>query len=93
MDRTRSLGALTEGTYDLLVVGGGVTGAGVAREASLRGFRVALVEQGDFDNAVPLLEHALADCEQWHFDLLYCLLPAVSATPTRLPVAPTTALR
>ena len=32
--------------YDLLVVGGGVTGAGVARDAALRGLRVALVERG-----------------------------------------------
>ena len=33
---------------DVLVVGGGITGAGVAREAALRGLRVALVEQEDF---------------------------------------------
>ena len=33
---------------DLLVVGGGITGAGVARDASLRGMRVGLVEKGDF---------------------------------------------
>jgi hypothetical protein len=33
-----------------------------------------LVEQGDFDNAIPLLEGALRDCEQWHFDLQYALL-------------------
>src|SRR5437868_3497198 len=34
--------------FDLLVVGGGITGAGVARDAALRGMRVALVEQRDF---------------------------------------------
>lgn len=33
---------------DLLVVGGGITGAGIAREAALRGYQVALVEKGDF---------------------------------------------
>jgi glycerol-3-phosphate dehydrogenase len=33
---------------DLLVVGGGITGAGIARDAALRGFRTALVERGDF---------------------------------------------
>jgi glycerol-3-phosphate dehydrogenase len=48
MDRTRTLGELETSAYDLLVVGGGITGAGVAREASLRGFRVALVEAHDF---------------------------------------------
>ncbi len=36
------------GTYDLLVIGGGITGAGIAREAALRGLRVALVERNDF---------------------------------------------
>jgi len=34
--------------YDIVVVGGGINGAGVARDAALRGFRVALVEQHDF---------------------------------------------
>ncbi len=34
--------------FDLLVVGGGATGAGIAREAALRGLAVALVERGDF---------------------------------------------
>jgi len=37
MQRSRALGELTHGTYDLLVVGGGITGAGATREASLRG--------------------------------------------------------
>jgi glycerol-3-phosphate dehydrogenase len=40
--------ALTSETFDLLVVGGGITGAGVAREAALRGLRTALVERDDF---------------------------------------------
>lgn len=48
MDRARSLRWLADETFDLLVIGGGITGAGVAREASLRGFKVALVEQADF---------------------------------------------
>ena len=34
--------------YDLIIVGGGVNGAGVARDAALRGLRVALFEKGDF---------------------------------------------
>lgn len=38
-----------EGTrFDLLVIGGGITGAGVARDAALRGLSVALVEKDDF---------------------------------------------
>lgn len=34
--------------FDLLVIGGGITGGGVAREAALRGLSVALAERGDF---------------------------------------------
>ena len=41
----RSLGGRT---VDLLVVGGGIIGAGIARDAALRGLEVALVEQADF---------------------------------------------
>lgn len=48
MQRDRMLASLAEGTWDLLVIGGGISGAGVAREAALRGLRVALVEQDDF---------------------------------------------
>src|SRR5580704_14535237 len=44
----RNLTALTEGTFDLLVIGGGIFGAGVARDAALRGLRVALVDANDF---------------------------------------------
>src|SRR3989441_12755432 len=33
---------------DVLVIGGGITGAGIARDAALRGFRTALVDKGDF---------------------------------------------
>lgn len=34
--------------WDVLVVGGGITGAGIVREAARRGLRAALIEQGDF---------------------------------------------
>jgi glycerol-3-phosphate dehydrogenase len=46
--RTRNLDTLGREEFDLLVIGGGITGAGIARDASLRGFRVALVERRDF---------------------------------------------
>ena len=35
-------------TFDLVVIGGGITGAGIARDAALRGFKTALVERVDF---------------------------------------------
>ena len=39
---------LADGAYDVVVVGGGMAGAGVARDLALRGVSVALVEKGDF---------------------------------------------
>jgi glycerol-3-phosphate dehydrogenase len=44
----RRLGPLADGTFDLLVLGGGITGAGTALDAALRGFRVALIDRADF---------------------------------------------
>jgi glycerol-3-phosphate dehydrogenase len=44
----RASALLEAGPVDLLVVGGGVVGAGIARDAALRGMRTLLVEQGDF---------------------------------------------
>ncbi len=35
-------------SYDVVVIGGGITGAGIARDAALRGLSVALFEKGDF---------------------------------------------
>ena len=46
--RAEHLAELSSRTFDALVVGGGITGAGIARDAALRGLSVALVEQGDF---------------------------------------------
>jgi glycerol-3-phosphate dehydrogenase len=40
--------ALTDGSYDVVVIGGGMAGAGVARDLALRGVSVALVEKADF---------------------------------------------
>ena len=39
---------LTEQPWDLLVIGGGIVGAGVARDAAMRGLKTAIVEQADF---------------------------------------------
>lgn len=46
--RDESLAALGDAAWDVLVVGGGIVGAGVARDAALRGLRTLLVEQADF---------------------------------------------
>jgi glycerol-3-phosphate dehydrogenase len=46
-DRNDNIARLGEGTFDVLVIGGGITGAGVALDAASRGLRTALVERDD----------------------------------------------
>lgn len=48
ISREAALGALQQDTFDVVVVGGGITGAGVALDAASRGYSVALVERRDF---------------------------------------------
>src|SRR5262245_27299881 len=46
--RDADLDALASERFDLVVIGGGITGAGIAREAARRGLAVALLEARDF---------------------------------------------
>src|SRR5215203_2102771 len=46
----RSFGALESRVFDVLIIGGGITGAGIARDAAMRGMSVAIVEKGDWAN-------------------------------------------
>jgi glycerol-3-phosphate dehydrogenase len=48
LDRERTLQALESERFDLVVIGGGITGAGLARKAALSGLSVALLEGEDF---------------------------------------------
>ncbi|MHB1539359.1 MAG: FAD-dependent oxidoreductase, partial [Solirubrobacteraceae bacterium] len=48
IDRGQALPALAGSRFDVLVVGGGITGAGVALDAAARGYSVALIERGDY---------------------------------------------
>ncbi|MFK5973672.1 MAG: glycerol-3-phosphate dehydrogenase/oxidase [Flavobacteriaceae bacterium] len=48
LDRTKTVAKLTKEAYDLVVIGGGITGGGIALDAASRGLKVALVEKGDF---------------------------------------------
>lgn len=45
--------------YDTIIIGGGITGAGVARDCSLRGLKVLLVEKQDFTNGATGRNHGL----------------------------------
>lgn len=48
LSRMNVLEEMEQKTYDLLVIGGGITGAGIALDAATRGLKVALVEMNDF---------------------------------------------
>lgn len=61
--------------FDLLIVGGGITGAGIALDASLRGLRVALVEKHDFawgtsSRSTKLIHGGLRYLKQLEFQLV-----------------------
>src|SRR6476620_11629508 len=47
-ERSTALTKLCSEPLDVLVIGGGIVGSGVARDAAMRGLRTALVEQHDF---------------------------------------------
>ncbi len=66
---------LQDGRYDVLVIGGGVTGAGVALDAATRGLRTALVEMRDFASGTSsrsskLFHGGLRYLEQLNFSLV-----------------------
>jgi len=48
--RDQAVAALAGETFDVVVIGGGITGAGVALDAASRGYAVALVERADFSS-------------------------------------------
>lgn len=71
----RDIRALASEPFDVLVIGGGIFGAGVARDAALRGLRVALVEQADFasgtsSRSTKLVHGGFRYLEQWAFRLV-----------------------
>jgi glycerol-3-phosphate dehydrogenase len=48
IERSQALTALAQDEFDVVVVGGGITGAGVALDAATRGYSVALLERADY---------------------------------------------
>ena len=74
--REDSLRRLADEHFDVLVVGGGVTGAGVALDAASRGLKTALVEKGDFASGTSsksskLIHGGLRYLQQREFRLVY----------------------
>ena len=75
-DRSEALGRLGEETFDVLVIGGGITGAGVALDAAARGLRTALVERHDFASGTSsksskMVHGGLRYLQQRDFRLVY----------------------
>lgn len=65
----------TEGV-DLLIIGAGITGAGIARDAAMRGIRTALVDKGDFGSGTSsrssrLVHGGLRYLEHYHWRLVF----------------------
>ncbi len=72
----RDPGRLARQNFDLLVIGGGIVGAGIAWDAALRGISCALVEQGDFaggtsSKTTKLIHGGIRYLEQLEFKLVH----------------------
>jgi glycerol-3-phosphate dehydrogenase len=75
-DRTAMLSRLATERFDVLVIGGGITGTGAALDAASRGLRVALVEARDLASGTSsrsskLIHGGLRYLEQFDFKLVY----------------------
>jgi glycerol-3-phosphate dehydrogenase len=72
----RTIDGFKEELFDLLILGGGITGAGVALDAVLRGLRVGLIDKGDFGSGTSsisskLIHGGLRYLEHGGFHLVY----------------------
>lgn len=72
----RNLEALSTTKFDLAIIGGGINGAATAREAALRGMKVALIEAEDFASGTSsrsskLIHGGLRYLEQFEFRLVH----------------------
>lgn len=74
-ERKKSLNELVNHRFDLLVIGGGITGAGIALDAASRGMRVCLIEKYDFasgtsSKSTKLIHGGLRYLKQMEFGLV-----------------------
>ena len=75
-DRSQRLASLASTEFDFLIVGGGICGVATARDAAMRGFRVACVEKEDFaygtsSRSSKLIHGGLRYLEQANFRLVF----------------------
>lgn len=73
--RSKTFSNFAEGVFDILIIGAGITGAGLAMDAALRGLRVALVEKRDFasgtsSRSTKLIHGGLRYLEHFDFALV-----------------------
>src|SRR4051812_42107529 len=74
--REKALQRFQSETFDVLVIGGGITGAAVARDAASRGLSVALVEKNDFawgtsSRSSKLIHGGLRYLQNFEFGLVF----------------------
>jgi glycerol-3-phosphate dehydrogenase len=74
--RAANLARMAEGRFDVLVIGGGITGVGIALDAAARGLSVALVEKDDFASGTSgrssrLVHGGIRYLEQREFGLVH----------------------
>ncbi|MBI3942652.1 MAG: FAD-dependent oxidoreductase, partial [Chloroflexi bacterium] len=100
--RCSNIARMQQHTLDIIVIGGGITGAGIARDAALRGYTVALLERDDFasgtsSKSARMVHGGLRYLEEYQFGLvlsacaerfkLYKMAPRlVRPTPFTYPV-------
>ena len=73
--RAQSLAQMKAGTFDVLIIGGGITGAGLALDAVTRGLKTALIEKRDFaagtsSRSTKLIHGGLRYLEHYDFALV-----------------------
>ncbi len=88
--RNKTIQKMGEETYDLVIIGGGINGAGVARDAASRGMKVALVEASDFASGTSsrsskLIHGGIRYLENKEFSLVF---EALSERATLFQMAP-----
>lgn len=76
LKRKDLLHKISNSTFDLVVIGGGITGAGIVWDATLRGLRVLLLEQNDFasgtsSKSTKLIHGGLRYLKQLKFKQVY----------------------
>ncbi len=74
--RHTNMERLAREEFDLLIIGGGITGVGIARDAAMRGIRTALVEKGDFgigtsSRSSRLIHGGIRYLEYYQFKLVF----------------------